>query len=54
MCASRSVAPTMSVPAALGGSGASGEPSVRSPPMPAVRLRTTSTPEARTCSTTSA
>ena len=42
------------VGAVLGeGSGASSPPSTRSPPMPAVRLRTTSTPEERMRSTTS-
>src|SRR5215472_1282007 len=52
-CCRRSDAPAMSVPCSAGGSGVSSPPSTRSPPMPAVRLRTTSTPEERTRSTTS-
>src|SRR6478672_9170615 len=51
--ARRSLAPAMSVPTGSGGSGASAPPSTRSPPMPAVRLRTTSTSLERTRSTTS-
>ena len=47
------LAPAMSVPSGEGGSGFSAEPSVRSPPMPAVRLSTTSTPDFFTRSTTS-
>ena len=42
----------MSVPASSGGSGASSPPRTRSPPIPAVRLRTTSTSDARMRSTT--
>ena len=50
--ARRSLAPAMSVPFPSG-SGASGEPRIRSPPMPVVRFSTTSVPEARMYSVSS-
>ena len=42
MCSSRSTAPTKSVPGPA--TSGSGSPSVKSPPMPVVRFRMTSTP----------
>ena len=53
MCSRRSVAPTMSVPTSARGRGRSADPRVRSPPIPEVRLMTTSTSALRTRSTTS-
>ena len=44
---------SMSVPSGSSGSGVSSPPSTRSPPMPALRLITTSTSEERMRSTTS-
>ncbi len=51
-CARRSSAPAMSVASGSGGSG-SGDPSIRSPPIPQVRFTTTSTSAPRTRRTTS-